>query len=69
MTVFTAVAAVFTAVASFFAAVTSIFTGVAGENTNETPITNTAATSVKFSSHRNNMSFSVVYDLLPKFFH
>ena len=50
MTVFTAVVAVFTAVASAFAAVTSIFTAVAAENTDETPITNTAATSVKFSS-------------------
>ena len=47
MTVCTAVAAVFTAVASAFDAVTSIFTAVATENTDETPIDNTAATSVK----------------------
>ena len=59
MTVFTAVAAVFSAVASAFAAVTSIFTAAVAENADETPITNTAATSVKFNSHRSNMSFSV----------
>ena len=59
MTVFTAVAAVCTAVASAFAAVASVFIGVAAENTDETPITNTAATSVKLSSHHSNMSFSV----------
>ena len=60
MTVFTAVAAVFTAVASVFAAVTSIFTAVAAENADETPITDTAATSVKFSSHCSKISFSVL---------
>ena len=59
MTVFTAVVAVFTAVASAFAAVTSVFTAVATKNTDETSITNTAATSVKFSSHRSKISFSV----------
>ena len=60
MTVFTAVTAVFTAVASAFAAVTSIFTAVAAENTDETAVTKTASTSVKFSLHRSNMSFSVL---------
>ena len=59
MTVFTAVVAVFTAVTSAFAVVTSIFTAVATKNTDETSITNTAATSVKFSSHRSKISFSL----------
>ena len=59
MTVFTAVAAVFTAVASALAAVTSIFHALATENTDETAVTNTAATSVKFSSHRSKISFRV----------
>ena len=50
---------VFAVVASVFAAVNAVFTAVAAENTDETAITNTAATSVKFSSHRIKMSFSV----------
>ena len=57
-TVFAAVASAFAAVTSAFAAVTSIFTAVATKNTTETSITNTPATSVKFSSHRRKMSFS-----------
>ena len=52
--------AVFTAVASAFAAMTSVFTAAAAENTDETSITNTADTSVKFSSYRSNMSFDVL---------
>ena len=59
MTVFTNVAAVFTVVASSIAAVTAVFTAVVAENTDETAVINTAATSVKFSSHRSIMSFSV----------
>ena len=59
MAVFTAVVAVFTAVTSALTAVTSIFTALATENTDETAVTKTAATSVKFSFHRSNMSFSV----------
>ena len=59
MAVFTAVVADFTAFASAFAAVASIVTTVATKNTDETSITDTAATSVKFSSHRSKISFSV----------
>ena len=40
---------VFTAVASTFAAVIAVFTAVAARNTDETAVTNTAATSVQFS--------------------
>ena len=36
-------------------------TAVAAENTDETAVTNTAATSVKFSSHRSKIYFSVKY--------
>ena len=54
----TYVMTVFAADASAFAAVTSVFTAVATKNTDETSITNTAATSVKFSSHRSKISFS-----------
>ena len=39
---------------------TTVFTAVAVKNTDETAITNTAATSVKFSSHCSEMSFSVL---------
>ena len=56
----TYVTTVFAAVASAFAAVTSVFTAVATKNNDETSITNTAATSVKFSSHRSKICFSVV---------
>ena len=50
--------------ASVFAAVTAVFTAVAladvkAENTDETAVTDTAATSVTLSSHRSKMSFSV----------
>ena len=38
--------------------VTIVFTAVATENIDETAVTNTAATSVTFSSYRSNMSFS-----------
>ena len=51
----TYVTTVFAAVASAFAAVTSSFTAVVTKNTDETSITNTADTSVKFSK----ISFSV----------
>ena len=37
----------------------AVFTTVALENTDKTAVTNTAATSVKFSSQRSKMSFSV----------
>ena len=56
----TYVTTVFAAVATAFAAVTSIFTAVATKNTDETSITNTAATPVKFSSHRSKISYSVL---------
>ena len=36
----------------------AFFTAVAAENTDETAVTKTAATSVKFSSHRGKMFFS-----------
>ena len=49
---------VFTAVASAFAAVTAVFTAVAAEITDKTAVTNTAATSVKFSLQCSKMSFS-----------
>ena len=39
--------------------VTAVFTAVAAENADETAVSNTAATSVKFSSNRSKMSFSV----------
>ena len=45
-----------TTAASVFAANTTVFTAVAAENTDKTALTNTAATSVKFSSHRSKMS-------------
>ena len=49
---------VFAAVASVFAALTAVFTAVAAENNDETAVTKTADTSVKFSSHRSKISFS-----------
>ena len=43
-----------------FTIVASAFTAVAAKNTDETAVTNTAATSVKFNSHRSKMSFSIL---------
>ena len=40
-------------------AVTTVFTAASAENTDEAAVSNTSATSVKFSSHRSKMSFSV----------
>ena len=40
-------------------AMTAVFTAVAAENTDDTAVINTAATSVKFSLHRSKMSFIV----------
>ena len=37
----------------------TFFTAVAAENTDETAVNDTAATSVKFSSHSSKISFSV----------
>ena len=42
------------------------FTSVAAENTDETTVTKTDLKSVKFSSHRSKMSFSVQqYIIIP----
>ena len=41
---------------------TAVFTTVATKNTDETTVNNTAATSVKFSSHIRKISFSVCKD-------
>ena len=38
---------------------TTVFTAVAAKNTDETTVNNTAATSVKFSSHGSKIPFSV----------
>ena len=38
---------------------TTVFTALAAENTDETAVNDTAATSVKFSSHGSKISFSV----------
>ena len=59
MTVFTAVATVFAAVAAVFTAEMAVFTTVKAKNTDETAVISTAATSVKLSSHRSKISFSV----------
>ena len=59
MTVFAVVAVVFTAVASAFAAMTAVFTAVSAENSDETAVMNTAATSVKCNSRPSKMSSSV----------
>ena len=52
--------------ASAFAAITAVFTAVPVENTDETAVTKTAAISVKFSSHRSKMTFSVDKALIDK---
>ena len=59
MTIFSAVAVVFTAVATAFAAMASGFLAVVAQNTGETAVTNTAATSLKFILLPSKMSFSV----------
>ena len=45
--------------ASNFATVTAVFTAVAAKISDETAVINTAATSVKFSSHRSKIAILV----------